>query len=69
MLGPFREARRRQLVDHRESGRAGDGITAEGAAEPADMDRVHQLGTAGHCGERKASAEGLPADEQVRLDA
>ena len=61
VLGPLGEAGRGQLVEYRERGRAGDGIAAERAAEPTDVDRVHQLRAAGHRGERKAAAERLPA--------
>ena len=49
--------------------RARERISAERAAEAAGRHRVHDLGTAGHARERKAAADRLAGDEQVRLDA
>ena len=69
MLGALRKVRLRELVEDRERSSAGDRIPTERAAEPADVDCVHQLRAPGHCGERQAAAERLARDKQVRLDA
>ena len=60
---------RSELLEHGERGRAGDGIAAERAAQPAHVDRVHQLGATRHAREREPAAERLPRDEQVRFYA
>ena len=57
------------LVEHRERRRAGDGVAAEGAAEPSGFRRVHNLCSARDGGQREPAAERLSRDEQVRLDA
>src|SRR4051794_14777775 len=52
-----------------DSGDAGEGIPAEGAAEAAPRHAVHQVDPAGHARKRQAAAERLPRNDQVRLDA
>ena len=63
------ELGRRDLLEHRHGSGAGDGVAAEGAAEPAGVDGVHHLGAAGHRGERHPATERLAGDEQIRLDS
>ena len=53
------EAGRGELVEHGERRRARDRVAAERAAEPADVDGVHQLRAPGHRCERQAAAERL----------
>ena len=69
LLGLLPELGASDLVEHRERGRAGDGVAAEGAAEPAGLGRVHHLGPSCDRGQWQPAAERLARDEQVRLDA
>jgi len=57
MISPIRRARPARFcdsyrLDRPERGGAGDGVAAVGAAEAARVDRVHDLGTPRHRGER-----------------
>ena len=67
-LGALAEARLSQGVQDGAGRGARDGVAAERAAEPAWVDRVHQLGAPGDRGEGQSPAEGLARDDQVRLD-
>jgi hypothetical protein len=63
-----RKAGFRDLVEHGERSGAGDRVAAERPPEAAGRDGVHDLGTPGHRGERKAAAKGFARHEQVGLD-
>src|SRR5919199_1380171 len=67
LLGAPPELRLGNRVEDGRRGGAGDRVAAEGAAEAARGDGVHELGPAGDSGERKAAADRLPGDEKVRL--
>ena len=54
------------LVERHEAGGAGERVAAERAAEPADVRRVHQLGTARDARQRQAAAERLAPDDRGR---
>ena len=56
-------------VEHREGRRGGDRVAAEGAADAAGLDRIHDLGAAGDRREREAARDALGARDQVGHDA
>ena len=45
---------------------AGEAVSPVGAAEPADVDRVHQVGASGDRADRQPAPEGLGARDDVR---
>ena len=53
------------LVEHRERGGGGHRVPAVGAAQPAHVHRVHQLGAAGDRADRHAAAERLRRQDDV----
>ena len=55
-------------VDGGQGGRAGDRVAAVGAAEAADVDVAHDLGPAGHRGQRQAAGDALGRGDQVGHD-
>ncbi len=57
------------LLDHRDRGRRGDRVAAEGAAEAAGLRGVHDLRTAGDARERQAARDALREEHEVGLEA
>ena len=62
-----RNAWRRDRLEHHVGRRAGDRVAAEGAAEPARVDRVHDRRRPGDRRQRQPAAERLAGHEQVGL--
>src|SRR3954453_16639053 len=58
-----------QRIESRVGGGTRDRVAAEGAAEPAGRNAIHDLGAPGDSRQRHATAQRLAGHEQVRLDA
>src|SRR3954447_10945527 len=59
----------RQRIVSRIGGSTRDRVAAEGAAEPAGRNAIHDLGAPGDSRQRHATAQRLAGHEQVGLDA
>ena len=57
------------LLKHRDGGRARNGVAAEGAAEPASVCGVHDLGAPDDAGEGHAARDALRGRDEVGHDA
>ena len=67
--GPVDQAVCLDRLDHGEGGGAGERVAAVRAAEAAGVRGVHDLGAAGHRGQRQAAGDALGGDDQVGHDA
>ena len=69
LAGPFHQTVGLDRFDSGQRRRARDRIAAVGAAEPADMRGVHDLGAAGDRRQRQTVGDALGGTDQIRFDA